>query len=105
MVWRARPKARASAGTSSVTTEPEEPLTLSLPSEGPMVLMTTEVPEGELIPRLRAVASERQSGRIYLRADGSVAYARVMEVMGALNAAGFRDIVLVTDSGGPRMDG
>ena len=43
--------------------------------------------------------------RIYLRADGAVAYARVMEVMGALNAAGFHDIVLVTDAGGPRMDG
>ena len=28
-----------------------------------------------------------------------------MQVMGALNAAGFRDIVLVTDTGGPRMDG
>ena len=89
----------------AVTAEPEEPLTLSLPAEGPMVLMTTEVPAGELVPRLRAIAAERQSSRIYLRADGSVAYARVMEVMGALNAAGFRDIVLVTDPGGPRMDG
>ena len=89
----------------AVTAEPEEPLTISLPAEGPLVLMTTEVPAGELVPRLRAVAAERQSSRIYLRADGAVAYARVMEVMGALNAAGFRDIVLVTDSGGPRMDG
>ena len=89
----------------AVTAEPEEPLTISLPAEGPLVLMTTEVPARELVPRLRAVAAERQSSRIYLRADGAVAYARVMEVMGALNAAGFRDIVLVTDSGGPRMDG
>ena len=89
----------------AVTAEPEEPLTISLPAEGPLVLMTTEVPAGELVQRLRAVAAERQSSRIYLRADGAVAYARVMEVMGALNAAGFRDIVLVTDSGGPRMDG
>ena len=89
----------------AVTAEPEEPLTISLPAEGPLVLMTTEVPPGELVPRLRAVAAERQSSRIYLRADGGVTYARVMEVMGALNAAGFRDIVLVTDSGGPRMDG
>ena len=89
----------------AVTAEPEEPLTISLPAEGPLVLMTTEVPSGELVPRLRAIAAERQSSRIYLRADGAVAYARVMEVMGALNAAGFRDIVLVTDPGGPRMDG
>ena len=27
-----------------------------------------------------------------------------MQVMGALNAAGFNNIVLVTDTGGPRMD-
>jgi biopolymer transport protein TolR len=28
-----------------------------------------------------------------------------MTVMGALNAGGFREIGLVTDSGGPRLDG
>ena len=53
---------------------------------------------------LRAVAAERQSDKIYLRADGSIPYARIMQVMGALNAAGFNNIVLVTDTGGPRMD-
>lgn len=89
----------------TVRSEPEEPLTLSVPAQGPLVLMTTQVPEAELIARLRAVAAERRSGRIYLRADGAVPYARVMQVMGALNAAGYRDIVLVTDAGGPRMDG
>ena len=88
----------------AVRSEPEEPLTVSVPAQGPLVLMTTEVPEPELVSRLRAVAAERQSQRIYLRADGAVPYARVMQVMGALNAAGFRDIVLVTEAGGPRMD-
>ena len=58
----------------------------------------------ELVTRLRAVADERQSDKIYLRADGAIPYARVMEVMGALNAAGFNNIVLVTEAGGPRMD-
>ena len=89
----------------AVAQEPEEPLTISIPAEGPLVLMTSEVPEGELVSRLRAVAAERTSSRVYLRADGNVAYARVMQVMGALNAAGYSDIVLVTDAGGPRMDG
>ena len=32
-------------------------------------------------------------------------YARVMEVMGALNAGGFGNIGLVTDIGGPTLDG
>ena len=88
----------------SVPTEQEEPLTLSIPAQGPMLLMTAELPDDQLITRLRAVADQRQSRRIYLRADSSLAYGRVMQVMGALNAAGFSDLVLVTDGGGPRFD-
>ncbi|ABL68796.1 MULTISPECIES: ExbD/TolR family protein [Paracoccus] len=94
------PKTAAQA----VPAEPEEPLSVSVTPEGPILVMTTEVPEDELVTRLRAVAAERQSDKIYLRADGSIPYARIMQVMGALNAAGFNNIVLVTEAGGPRMD-
>ncbi|AGT07582.1 ExbD/TolR family protein [Paracoccus aminophilus] len=95
------PKTAATA----VPSEQEEPLTVSITPEGPLVLMTSEVAEEELISRLAAVAAERQSNKIYLRADGSIPYARVMQVMGALNAAGYNNIVLVTETGGPRMGG
>ncbi|MDF3854570.1 ExbD/TolR family protein [Paracoccus sp. P2] len=94
------PKTAAQA----VPAEPEEPLSVSVTPDGPILVMTTEVPEAELVTRLRAVAAERQSDKIYLRADGAIPYARIMEVMGALNAAGFNNIVLVTEAGGPRMD-
>ena len=94
------PKTAAQA----VPAEPEEPLSVSVTPEGPILVMTSEVPEDELVTRLRAVAEERQSDKIYLRADGSIPYARIMQVMGALNAAGFNNIVLVTEAGGPRMD-
>ncbi len=89
----------------SVPAEPEEPLTVSVTPEGPIMLMNTEVAEEELIDRLRAVAAERETDKIFLRADSSIPYGRVVQVMGALNAAGFSNIVLVTDTGGPRMDG
>ena len=49
--------------------------------------------------RLRAIAAERTSDRVYLRADGGVRYDVVMQVMGALNAGGFSDVALVTDTG------
>lgn len=88
----------------SVPAEPEEPLSVSVTPDGPIMVMNTEVPEDELVTRLRAVATERQSDKIYLRADGSIAYSRIMQVMGALNAAGFNNIVLVTEAGGPRMN-
>ena len=41
----------------------------------------------------------------YLRADGGIAYSQVVQVMGAMNAGGFSNIILVTDTGGPQMGG
>lgn len=83
----------------------EEPLTITLTDDARVLIQTTEVDPAELVPRLRAVAVERSDNRIYLRADGSIPYETVMQVMGALNAGGFRNIGLVTDTGGPRLDG
>jgi biopolymer transport protein TolR len=54
----------------------------------------------QLIPRLQAIRETRTSDKIFLRADAGLAYGRVAEVMGALNAAGFRNIGLVTDPAG-----
>ncbi len=85
--------------------EAEEPLTVTLTAEGQLQLQTTDVEPDALIPRLRAIAAERASDKIFLRADGSIPYERVVQVMGALNAAGFRNIGLVTDTGGPTLDG
>jgi len=94
---------RTAAG--ALAAEQEEPLTITLTADGLITLQTTEVPENEVIPRLQAIAAERQNDRIFLRADGAIPYARVVQVMGALNAAGFSNIGLVTDTGGPSFGG
>lgn len=83
----------------------EEPLAVTLTADGRVMIQTTETPRDELVAKLRAVAAERSDDKIYLRADGAIPYAQVAEIMGALNAAGFRNIGLVTDSGGPTLDG
>ena len=85
--------------------EQEQPLTVTLTADGRIVLQETEIEPGALVPKLKAVAAERQDGKVYLRADGQIPYERVVQVMGALNAAGFHDIGLVTDTGGPTLDG
>ncbi|MCH2249049.1 MAG: protein TolR [Cognatishimia sp.] len=85
--------------------EQEEPLTISVTAEGTVLIQTTETPMADLIPKLRAIAAERDSDRVYLRADGAIPYEVVVQVMGALNAGGFSDIGLVTDIGGPGLDG
>ena len=89
----------------ALPSDEEEPLTVTLTPEGEVLIQTTPVSEGELITRLQAIASERETTRIFLRADGGIPYNDVMRIMGALNAGGFREIGLVTDSGGPRLDG
>jgi len=86
---------------SALPTEQEEPLAITMAADGRILIQTQEVAEGELIPKLRAVAAERSTDKIFLRADGAIPYARVAQVMGALNAAGFRNIGLVTDTDGP----
>ncbi len=91
------PKTAAAA----LPTEQEEPLTITITAEGKIAIQTTEVSDGEMIPKLTAIAAERTSNKVFLRADGSVPYARVAQVMGALNAGGFNEIGLVTDAEGP----
>lgn len=94
------PKTAASA----LPGDNEEPLTVTLTADGQVQIQTTDVQRDELIGRLRAIASERSSDRVFLRADGSIPYAQVMQVMGALNAGGFSNVGLVTDTGGPTLD-
>ena len=95
------PKTAAEA----LPSESEEPLTVTLTAEGTIVIQTTETPEADFLTRLRGVAQERSDDKVFLRADGSIPYSKVMQVMGAMNAAGFGNIGLVTDLGGPTFDG
>ncbi|SHG87337.1 protein TolR [Marivita hallyeonensis] len=95
------PKTAASA----LPSETEEPLTVTISADGVVSIQNTEVPRADLVPRLRAIAAERSDDRVFLRADGAVTYDVVAQVMGALNAGGFSSIGLVTDIGGPTLDG
>ena len=86
---------------NALPTEQEEPLTITITADGVLMIQTNPVADNELIPKLKAIAAERKSDKVFLRADGRIAYERVAQVMGALNAGGFNNIGLVTDSQGP----
>ncbi len=91
------PKTAANA----LPTEQEEPLTITMTSDGRLLIQNADVADADLIPRLRAIAAERTSDKVFLRADGAIPYERVAQLMGALNAGGFTNIGLVTDTDGP----
>ena len=90
---------------AALPTEQEEPLTISMTADGKLLIQKEEISEETLIPKLRAIAAERKSDKVFLRADGAIPYERVAQVMGALNAGGFRNIGLVTDTQGPTFGG
>ncbi len=90
---------------AAMPTEDEEPLTITLTADGLLLIMNTEVSEAEFLPKLTAIAAERTSNKVFLRADGAIPYERVAQVMGALNAGGFNSIGLVTDADGPTFGG
>jgi biopolymer transport protein TolR len=95
------PKTAANA----LAAEQEEPLTISMTADGGIAIQNTMIPADELVGKLRAIAAERSSDKLFLRADGAIPYEAVVQVMGALNAGGFSNIGLVTDVGGPTLNG
>ncbi|MCY3983803.1 MAG: protein TolR [Roseovarius sp.] len=95
------PKTAANA----LSGEQEAPLTVTVTANGEILIQASPVAREEFVTRLKAIAEQRTSQKVYLRADGAVSYSVVMEVMGALDRGGFSDIGLVTDTGGPALDG
>ncbi len=80
---------------------PSEPITLSVNSAGQVFIGDEEVSLEMVVQRLNAltgaetgVANTEQ--RIYLRGDSAADYGAVMRVMGALSAAGYSKIGLIT---------
>ena len=85
------PKTEAKQMDSSV-----EPITITVQADKTIFLQETQIPLEELQPKLQAIAKNGYEEQIFVRADTSVDYGSVMEVMGLLNGAGFRKIGLVT---------
>jgi biopolymer transport protein TolR len=74
-----------------------EPLTITVDTEGRVFLQDTEVDIGELVPKLLAISESGYDERVFVRGDRNVDYGTVMQVMGTISTAGFRRIGLVTD--------
>ena len=74
----------------------DEPLAITIDTQGQVYLQDTEIDIEGLVPRLRAITDNNPDVRIFVRGDASVNYGRVMEVMGTVNAAGYKKVALVT---------
>jgi biopolymer transport protein TolR len=82
----------------------QEPLTISVDSQGRIFLQESEVEIGNLVPQLQAIMRsqprDQPERRIFVRGDRAISYGRVMEVMGTVSAAGFSRVALLAEQPG-----
>ncbi len=82
----------------------DEPLVITVDAKGKLYIQDTEIALGALAARLRAITANKQETRIFVRGDKTIAYGRVMGVMGAVHHAGFRRVALITEMPDPGSD-
>jgi biopolymer transport protein TolR len=79
--------------------EQDTPVAISLEADGRVFVEDKAVAPAALGDALQRVAARRVAGKppqVFLRADRTLAYGRVMRVMGALQTAGLTRVALVT---------
>ncbi len=84
-------------------TDSDEPLVVTVDAEGKVYIQDAEqeneVGVEELAAKLRAIKDARQdpSVNVHVRGDREVDYGRVMNVLGALQKAGFNPALLIAE--------
>ena len=73
-----------------------EPITVSIRADGKIFLQDAEVDADKLVSTLQAIAQNGLNERVFVRGDRAADYGTIMQVMGRLNAAGYKRIGLVT---------
>jgi len=78
-----------------------EPLVVSITAKGETYIQEALVPMSAVIERLKAITNNNPEAKIYVKGDQSIAYGKVMEVMGAIAAAGFHKVSLIAQLPSP----
>jgi biopolymer transport protein TolR len=76
----------------------DEPLSVSIASDGKVYIQKTQVSVKELGSKLKAIAGTKKDTRIFVRGDKTVDYGRIMAVVSEINGAGFTKVALLTDT-------
>ncbi len=81
--------------------EDDKPLEVAIGKEGELFVGETAVKEDRLVALLTSMTNNDPERRIYIRADQTLDYGRVMKVLGAINGAGFRKVALISNANSP----
>lgn len=84
---------KAQAGALNVE---QKPVAIAIDEKGQIFLADQPISEAALSDTLKQAALG-SDGRVYVRADKTVPYGRVAEIMAQVTTAGFTKVALVTD--------
>ena len=83
-----------------ITAEDDKPIEITVSKNEKLHIGETEVPRARLIPLLKAMTENQQDRRSYIRADQGLEYGSVMDILGAVNGAGFNKVALISETTG-----
>ena len=87
------------SSTETPAPRPDEPVFLTVKADHTLALGEDAVSSDQLIDALGKASKGNKEERIFLRADKTVDYGTLMDVMGQLRKAGFLKVALVTLQG------
>ncbi|MBS0983998.1 TonB system transport protein ExbD [Gluconobacter cerinus] len=87
------------SSTETPAPRPDEPVFVTVKADHTLALGEDAVSSDQLIDALGKASKGNKEERIFLRADKTVDYGTLMDVMGQLRKAGFLKVALVTLQG------
>ena len=78
--------------------DPDEPLVVTVDADGRLYVQESELNDlPSMVGLLIAVTDANPEARIFVRGDRELQYGTIMQVMGAINSAGFSRVALVAE--------
>jgi len=77
--------------------EDNKPIEITVNAQGEIYIGETPVKRERLIPLLAAMTESQADRRIYIRGDQSISYGDIIEIIGAINGAGFTKVALISE--------
>ena len=84
-------------GAETANEEKLQTITVSVKSDGSIFLQDDPIKSTILASRLKEISANNFTRKIFVRADKSLDYGKVMDVVKTISLAGFAQVVLVTE--------
>ena len=85
------------SNANQIQSEDNTPIEITLTKNGTIHIGKTEVPSKNLTNKLSAMTEGEFDRRIYIRADKTLPYGQIMQLLGRVNGAGYTKVALISE--------